>query len=272
MVRHVVPAAAHGTDHAAGAAHWTAIYTLAGRSAFALRGTTLDLDAGSLVVFRREKRERATRDASRWESFIACFAPPVGWSPAEPFGRVGDGIYRARVGQAATRQRIREAFGRMISDARARNARRVVGSLPRGGATRDLDGGARRELLGLALREIFLLARDDGEGIAGVDERVRDALERMARDLAAPQTLASLGRAAGASPSRFGHLFRSELGISPIRALRLMRLEEAALQLRHTRDPVERIAEAAGFTSISHLSREFRRHFGVSPRAYRSSA
>jgi len=43
-------------------------------------------------------------------------------------------------------------------------------------------------------------------------------------------------------------------------------------RLAHTRDPVERIAEAAGFTSISHLSREFRRHFGVSPRAYRSSA
>jgi transcriptional regulator GlxA family with amidase domain len=38
-----------------------------------------------------------------------------------------------------------------------------------------------------------------------------------------------------------GHLFRVELGISPIHALRLERLEEAALQLRHSRDPLERI-------------------------------
>ena len=45
----------------------------------------------------------------------------------------------------------------------------------------------------------------------------------------------------------------------------------AQVALQYKSDPIERIAEETGFTSLSHLSREFRRHYGVSPRAYRAS-
>ena len=52
-----------------------------------------------------------------------------------------------------------------------------------------------------------------------------------------------------------------------IHALRVIRLRQAALALQYTNDRVEKIAEDTGFTSLSHLSREFRRQFGASPRA-----
>jgi AraC family transcriptional regulator of arabinose operon len=124
----------------------------------------------------------------------------------------------------------------------------------------------------LTLREILLLAGTGRDDAARLDTRVRDALETMSRDTTGHHTLASLGAAVGLSPSRFGHLFRSELGISAIHALRVLRLRQAALALQYTADSVEKIAEDTGFTSLSHLSREFRRQFGASPRAYRRAS
>ena len=50
-----------------------------------------------------------------------------------------------------------------------------------------------------------------------------------------------------------------------------MRLRQAALHLRFSDYSVEAIAEMTGFSSLSHLSREFRREFRVAPRAYRSA-
>jgi AraC family transcriptional regulator of arabinose operon len=259
-------------SHGIGTQHWTVIYTTSGRSGFELRGTRLELDADSLVAFRRDEGRTVKRYGTMWEAFIACFAPGADWTLPSSFERRGDDIFRAHITHTATRQRIREAFGRMIADARTRNARRALRSLSRDGAGARSAGEARRQILSLTLTEIFLLAGDDVQQLASVDGRVRAALERMAADLAAPHTVRSLGRAAHLSASHFGHLFSAELGISPLNALRLMRLEEAALQLRHTQDTVERIAEATGFASTSHLSREFRRHFGVSPRTYRAGA
>jgi AraC family transcriptional regulator of arabinose operon len=259
--------------HGPSQGHWTLAYTYSGAARVRIRGSEFRVEPDSLMVWRRDRPVTWAKEprATGWTSYCACFELGTDWHPPRGFQTIADGVYRTQVGEALTRQRIRDAFGRLVADAHARMATRAVGPLATtAGDAYVAHDGARRELMLMTLREVMLLASDDMKGTTGVDARVRNALEIMAADLTARHTRTSLGRACDLSPSGFGNLFRSELGVSPVRALRLMRLRQAALELLHTDSTVEQIADATGFTSISHLSHEFRRHFGVSPRTYRA--
>ncbi len=263
--------------HGPGVRHWTIHYTLAGEREFRVRGRAVVAAEDTLLVYRRDDPSGPPpRPSARWDAMSACFDTDANatWTPLAGFERLGPEVYRARVPLPATRQRIRDAFARLMEDDRVRIASRTVGTVGAGrlapAAARE--DALRRELMLLGLREILLLAGTGRDDAARLDPRVRDALERMSRDTTGHHTLASLGATVGLSPSRFGHLFRSELGISAIHALRVIRLRQAALALQYTSDSVEKIAEDTGFTSLSHLSREFRRQFGASPRAYRRAS
>lgn len=263
--------------HGPGVRHWTMHYTLAGEREFRLRGRAVMAAEDTLLVYRREDPSGPPpRPSTRWDAMSACFDTGTNatWIPLAGFERLALEVYRARVPLPATRQRIRDAFARLAADDSARIASRTVGTVGAGRLAPPAarEDALRRELMLLTLREILLLAGTGREDAARLDPRVRDTLETMSRDATARHTLASLGAAAGLSPSRFGHLFRAELGISAIHALRVLRLRQAALALQYTGDSVEKIAADAGFTSLSHLSREFRRHFGASPRAYRRAS
>ena len=263
--------------HGPGARHWTMHYTLAGEREFNLRERAITAEADTLLVYRREDATGTPpRPSTRWDAMSACFepGPTAAWLQSAGFERIAPDVYRARAPLPATRQRIRDAFARLMEDDRVRIASRTVGTIGAGRLAHApaREDAMRRELMLLTLREILLLAGTGHGEAARLDPRVRDALERISRDATRHHTLTSLGAAVGLSPSRFGHLFRSELGISAIHALRVIRLRQAALALQYTSDTVEKIAEDTGFTSLSHLSREFRRQFGASPRAYRRAS
>ena len=91
----------------------------------------------------------------------------------------------------------------------------------------------------------------------------------MNRNLAATTSVAALAAAVGLSPSRFAHLFRTELGISPVRYLRAQRLARARILLERTSLPVNAVMRRVGFTDPSHFTRDFRRAHGTSPVALR---
>jgi signal transduction histidine kinase/DNA-binding response OmpR family regulator len=63
---------------------------------------------------------------------------------------------------------------------------------------------------------------------------------------------------------------RALLDCSPLDVLAEVRLEQGALLLRSTAEPVNAIAYRVGFKSPEHFSRRFVAHFGLSPRTYRS--
>ncbi|MCX6900952.1 MAG: helix-turn-helix domain-containing protein [Verrucomicrobia bacterium] len=67
------------------------------------------------------------------------------------------------------------------------------------------------------------------------------------------------------SASHLARLFRSRLGISPLRHLKQVRLERAAQLLRSSADAVVTIARRVGYRNSSHFVRDFRRKFGVTP-------
>jgi AraC family transcriptional regulator of arabinose operon len=254
---------------------WTYSYTLSGEHIWQFAGGEIRGAPGVVALHRRAAHRAVATDRqpSNWEGFYARFDPPgPGWAPPVGFRRVAPNAYRGEIISLTIRRRIEEIFVRLLSDASARlaiRAMRAVGSERVGSGPED--DAVWSELMAIQLRELLLLPEADPGAHSTLDQRVREALQIMSADLVTRHTLTSLARACQVSPSRFAHLFQEELGTSPIRALRQMRLRQAALHLRFSDDSIESIALTSGFSSLSHLSREFRREFGMSPRAYRST-
>jgi AraC-like DNA-binding protein len=67
----------------------------------------------------------------------------------------------------------------------------------------------------------------------------------------------------------FERQFRAAFHLTPQRFLRKLRLRLASRALIYTDDSLAAIAVTCGFADQSHFSREFRRHFGRTPRDYR---
>ncbi len=81
--------------------------------------------------------------------------------------------------------------------------------------------------------------------------------------------LKALAKQAGLSPYYFARLFRATTGASPHQFILARRLETAQRLLRETKETLADVALETGFASQSHLTRMFRRWFGLTPRAYR---
>ena len=81
--------------------------------------------------------------------------------------------------------------------------------------------------------------------------------------------VSDLAAMAHMSSYHFIRQFRQATGCTPYQYVLRMRLEEARTQLKTTNRPVSEIAELVGYSDASALSREFRRHTGMTPGHYR---
>lgn len=82
-------------------------------------------------------------------------------------------------------------------------------------------------------------------------------------------TVADIAARAGYTERHLHTLFRKVVGMTPGKYIRNRRLRRTALRLRLSSKSITRIALDAGFDSAQSYSREFRKLFGVNPRAYR---
>jgi transcriptional regulator GlxA family with amidase domain len=99
-----------------------------------------------------------------------------------------------------------------------------------------------------------------------VHPRVRRLLRRLAAEDASAQemSLDALAAAVGLSPGRLMHVFTASVGI-PLRPyLAWLRLQRAAGAIVAGASVTD-AAAAAGFADAAHMSRTFRRMFGVPP-------
>lgn len=104
---------------------------------------------------------------------------------------------------------------------------------------------------------------------AGRRARILHLVERRFRE---EVTLGDLAAELGISRSRAAHVVREECGAGLVQLLADARLDHAAGLLRHSGLGVAAVALASGFNDVSHFHRCFRRRFGVTPLAWRSSA
>ena len=121
-----------------------------------------------------------------------------------------------------------------------------------------------------ASRRIVTRLSTDADALS--DRFVAEALRHARGHLADKLDAATLARRIGYSKRMLQIRAERALGHSLGEEIRRMRLEAAKEMAAETDMPVADIAEACGFTSISHLALRFRESLGVTPLAWRRQA
>jgi AraC-like DNA-binding protein/mannose-6-phosphate isomerase-like protein (cupin superfamily) len=119
-------------------------------------------------------------------------------------------------------------------------------------------GGEIRPLLDALLRAVVLGSVAGGPVCPNTPSQ-RVALF-MRANLAGKVTLANMADVAGMGREHLIRVFASEMGVTPGRYLRRLRIEKAANLIRTTRMPLKHIAKECGFSSASYLSKVMMQH------------
>ena len=96
-------------------------------------------------------------------------------------------------------------------------------------------------------------------------------LTSMRDHLDEPLAVEDLADRAGMSRAAFDRHFKATTTMSPLRFLKALRLNEAAMLISNGAN-ITQAASRVGYTSLSQFSREFKRHFGASPRTWSAVA
>ena len=92
----------------------------------------------------------------------------------------------------------------------------------------------------------------------------------MRDDVRGELCLAEFAHSVNLSVWRLSHIFKSDVGMPPIKYLRLLRMEKAKGLLESSFLSVKEIAFQVGLNDESHFVRDFKSTYGFSPAIYRS--
>lgn len=127
------------------------------------------------------------------------------------------------------------------------------------------------ELLLLNIAEEFTASARDV-----LQRQHKEALSRAAQfiegHLGDPLKLSSIAKVAGMSAAHFNRIFKAHHHVPVHRFVLQRRLERVRQLLRDTERPIAALALDAGFSSQSHLTYTFGRHYAMTPAQYRVDA
>ena len=92
----------------------------------------------------------------------------------------------------------------------------------------------------------------------------------MREDVRGELSLTEFAQSVNLSVWRLCHIFKSDVGMPPIRYLRLLRMERAKGLLESSFLSVKEIEFQVGLNDESHFVRDFKSTYGYSPALYRS--
>ncbi len=98
------------------------------------------------------------------------------------------------------------------------------------------------------------------------DPALQRVVAIMQQTIEEPLSCGQIARRAGLSMRRLQRLFEKTLGTTPVRHYQFIRLTKAHALLQQTDLSVTEIAVSAGFGSLEHFCRVYRRQFGCRPR------
>ena len=103
-----------------------------------------------------------------------------------------------------------------------------------------------------------------------MDKRVEKIIAMMREDVRGELSLGEFAQSVNLSVWRLCHIFKSDVGMPPIRYLRLLRMERAKDLLESSFLSVKEIAYRVGLNDESHFVRDFKTTYGFSPALYRT--
>jgi AraC family transcriptional regulator len=109
--------------------------------------------------------------------------------------------------------------------------------------------------------------KDPSHGLT--PQQMKRVMDFVQAHLGQSLSLEALAQQTGFSPYHFARLFRQTTGESPHQFVLRQRIERAQRLLKETDVSLAHIALESGFANQSHLTQAFKRHFGLTPRAYR---
>ncbi|MEM6626393.1 MAG: AraC family transcriptional regulator [Pseudomonadota bacterium] len=140
-------------------------------------------------------------------------------------------------------------------------------------------GGASSDVMFESLARVFLVklvqkyGDDRAENIAFSSSfsaaHYKRVLDFMAKNFGKPIQIEDMAREAGLSASHFSRLFKSVIGDSPYQFLMRYRVERAEEMMLNPANSLIGVALACGFSDQPHLTRIFKQHRGVTPKAWR---
>ena len=105
--------------------------------------------------------------------------------------------------------------------------------------------------------------------LAGVDERITRVMDLMINAEARQFTIRELSESCYLSESRFRHVFKEQVGISPKHFQSKLKLRTAMNMLRNKKMKIVDISFECGFHSLSSFNRQFKLETGLSPLQWR---
>ncbi|TCO44506.1 AraC family transcriptional regulator of arabinose operon [Kribbella antiqua] len=209
----------------------------------------LDAELGTIVLVRPGTPHDYGTRGERWHFLYAHLHPKPDWLPLLDWPEVASGILQLRPAAPAA-----ERIASRLRDA----VRHQHSVLPQG-----------EQLSANALEAALLWCDTQNPKAVRIDDRLLRVIELIDQDLKAQLDVPGLARAVNLSVSRFAHLFREQLGVSPRQFVERRRLDAACRLLELTRRSIASIAAEVGYPDPLYFSTRFRRHTGTSPTAYR---
>lgn len=117
---------------------------------------------------------------------------------------------------------------------------------------------------------LFITSKHFSPGCRTLDKRVEKIIEMMREDVSGELSLGEFAQSVNLSVWRLCHLFKSDIGVPPMRYLRVLRMERAKCLLESSFLSVKEIGFRVGLTDESHFVRDFKATYGLSPACYRT--
>lgn len=125
------------------------------------------------------------------------------------------------------------------------------------------------ELLYLLFRRLSIRENKSYRAINNTDaEKLMMIRNEILNDLSSAPVLNELAQMAAMSETKLNQLFKQTFGDSIYNYFQKVRMEEAVFLLKQANRSVSEAGYELGFSNLSHFSRLFKKHYGMTPKKY----